>query len=208
MTDVVMNRRKPDTTEIYSRRARIYDFLLSVTGHTKAIDYFINKIPFQRNQVFKVLDAGCGTGLYTFAILEKFPNARITAFDASPEMIRVFKENLDKKGLADQVLVFQADVTHPLPSFNEKFDIIITGGVLEYVNIKKAVKNLSNYLRAGGYFLNTTVAKNIWGKLSGRFWGLVPYTRRENIEVFTSNGFTLLKLLKFPFTKEAHLFRK
>ena len=64
----------------------------------------------------------------------------------------------------------------------------------------------SGYIADDGFFLNTTVKKNIWGIISGKFWGLKPNSQEKNIQVFMENKFNLVKLLYFPFTKEAHLF--
>src|SRR5271155_2425537 len=42
-----------------------------------------------------VLDAGCGSGRVTQALLERLPRGRVIAVDASPSMVDAARERLD-----------------------------------------------------------------------------------------------------------------
>ncbi|HYV33946.1 MAG TPA: hypothetical protein VE973_03820 [Candidatus Limnocylindria bacterium] len=71
---------RPST--VYSSIARVakfYDFFAWVIGYKRSVNYFVDQLPFEENAKFNVLDAGCGTGIYTIAILKKYPRAQITA---------------------------------------------------------------------------------------------------------------------------------
>lgn len=198
-----------ESNRIYSSIAGFYDLALGLSGYLLAIESFVREIPYDEAERINVLDAGCGTGLYSFAIVKRYPRATVTAFDLNKEMVARFQSRLEKKSeVSNRVQVFTADLCEPLPAIGNEFDLVITGGVLEYVDIERAVKNLSNHLSNGGFFLNTSVRDNLMGKLVGKAYGFRPNTRGRNIDAFTGNGYRLMKSMRFPPTREAHLFRK
>ena len=201
----------------YSIFAKVYDLLiLKFLGYQIAADFFIKHLPFGNFESMQVLDAGCGTGLYSFAILKRFPNAKIVAFDSNEEMLNQMKEKIKKFGKENSVKVINADVLLPIPGINQQFDIIITGGVLEHVGIDDAIKNLSQHLKIGGYFLNAGVRNNFFGKTAGKFWGLKNlFSKNELVEIFERYGFALIRHMALPLkyflarlAKEAYIFKK
>ena len=196
----------PDS--LYSVIAKFYDLGLWIFGYKLAVGYFVGLLPFKKNDYLKVLDAGCGTGLYTFALLRRFPNAQVWAFDLNTNMIEVMKNAVEERGLDNQVKIFTGDITKKLPLRHEQFDLIITGGVLEYVDVELTVKNLSPYLKKGGYFLNSPVKDNLLARIVGKLYRFKPHSRMTNIGTFTKNGFSLNGERSFPIIKEAHLFQK
>ncbi len=197
------------SNQLYSRIAKFYDFSLWIFGYKLAVYYFISMIPFGKKTEIKVLDAGCGTGLYTFALLNRFSNAIIQAFDLNNGMVEVMKNTVNQKGLTDRVNVFVGDITKPLPFQREQFDLIMTGGVLEYLDDPVvAVKNLSPYLKKNGYFLNSPVKDNWFARMVAKFYKFTPHSSITNIGAFTHNGFTLELMRSFPIMKEGHLFKK
>lgn len=197
-----------DSNLLYSGIAKIYDVSLWLSGYKLTVHYFIGLIPFDKKAKLNVLDAGCGTGMYTLALLKKFPNATVHAFDLNVPMTDKMKRTVERKGLANQVEIFTGDVTQPIPFEHEQFDLIMTGGVLEYVDPAVAVKNLAPYLKKGGYFLNSPIKDSLLGKIVGKLYRFKPHTQSTNINAFTDNNFSLEEMRSLPVIKEAHLFRK
>ena len=191
-----------------------YDFLLSVTGYKKSVNYFISQLPFNNNDTIKVLDAGCGTGVYSLDILNKYKQAKVTAFDLNEKLVKHLKEKVLKNKLEDRVRLFTADIQGPLLEIeNEKFNLIITAGVLEYVKQDEVVKNLSSFLISGGYFMNSSVRDTVWGRFVCKLYACKPYSKSQNISVFEQNGFSIEKIIKVSKTpsasfKEVHIFKK
>lgn len=206
-----------NSKNIYStigRMTSFYDFLAYIFGYKKSVEYFISQLPFSENDSIKVLDAGCGTGLYSFTVLEKYKNAKITAFDLDEKLVAFVKAKTTKNKLSDRIRVFTADIQGSLSEIeNEKFDLIITAGVLVYVPHETTVRNLSRFLISGGYFFDSPNRNSAWGRFVCKLYACKPYSKDEDISVFEKNGFTLEKNIKVPKTpaasfKDAHIFRK
>lgn len=213
----IRTSKNMDSKSIYSiigRATSFYDFLASVIGYKKSVEYFISQLPFSENDPIKVLDAGCGTGLYSFAVVKKYKNAKITAFDLDEKLVAFVKAKVSKNKFDDQIRAFTADITGPLSEIkNEKFDLIITAGVLVYVPHEATVRNLSRFLISGGYFFDSPNRDSTWGRFVCKLYACKPYSKDEDILVFEKSGFTLVKDIKVPKTpaasfKDAHIFKK
>lgn len=96
----------------------------------------------------RVLDAGCGPGLYSEALLAR--GATVVAFDVSPEMLRYFRE---RNG--DQAELHQHDMAQPLDFVADgSIDVVLAALSLDYVADWKAVfTEFSRLLAEGGHFV-------------------------------------------------------
>ncbi|MGB7293041.1 MAG: class I SAM-dependent methyltransferase [Thermodesulfobacteriota bacterium] len=201
---------------LYSNIARFYDLFLYLNNYKRAVDYFVMQISFHENQPVRLLDAGAGTGLYTLAILKRFPHSHITAIDINENMVRRLKSSLEMRSLANSVSTILSDARYPIPEIEgEEYDLIVAGGLLEHVDTQLTIKNLSRYLRVNGLFFNSPVKNNFWGRFVGLTMGFKPYEDQINIRSFTDNGFIHLKKIPLPikyfpisWVKEGDLFRK
>jgi len=192
----------------------LYEVLASVTGYKKSVKYFISQLPFPDDAPLQILDAGCGTGLYAMELLKKYPHAHITAIDSGEKLMEYFQKKVTEKKLDEKVRLLVADIQSSLPELqHEQFDLVITAGVLEYVNQEAAIQNLSRFLVPGGYFYSLPVRDNALGRFICTIYACKPYTSHQNIVGFTRNGFTLHAEIDVPKTpsasfREAHLFKK
>lgn len=57
-----------------------------------------------------LVDLGCGTGAGTFALLDRFPDAHITAVDASADHLQRLRAQACARGVEDRVRTVQADL--------------------------------------------------------------------------------------------------
>jgi SAM-dependent methyltransferase len=95
----------------------------------------------------KILDMGCGTGIYAKLLTEK--GAIVKGFDISKEMLEIAKienPNLDLKlGSAYQI------------PFKEKFDIVLASLVVHYLkDWDKMFDEIKRVLNPGGIFIFST----------------------------------------------------
>jgi trans-aconitate 2-methyltransferase len=91
-----------------------------------------------------VLDAGCGTGKVTRALVERLPRGRVIAVDASPSMVEQARA-----ALPDDVDVRQADLT--ALDLGERVDAILSTATFHWIRDHALLfANLHGALRPGG----------------------------------------------------------
>lgn len=96
----------------------------------------------------KVLDAGCGPGVYSAWLIGR--GAEVVAVDASAKMVELAKQRLC--GAAD---VRQADLGQPLDFLDDStFDLVLSPLVMDYVaDWDRTFAEFYRVLRPGGYFV-------------------------------------------------------
>ncbi|ODU06474.1 MAG: methyltransferase type 12 [Pseudonocardia sp. SCN 72-86] len=88
-------------------QAEILDLDAEVlAGHTASITAWL---PLER-EPRRIVDLGCGTGAGTFALIERFPDAHVTAVDASAEHLQALRAKACARGVDDRVWPVQADL--------------------------------------------------------------------------------------------------
>lgn len=93
----------------------------------------------------RVLDAGCGPGIYAEWLLEH--GAQVVAVDVTPAFVIITRQRV-----GDRATVLQADLAQPL-SFAEdaSFDVVVSPLVLDYIRDWGAVfGEFHRVLKAGG----------------------------------------------------------
>jgi len=192
----------------------LYDLGLKLSGYAMSVNIFVRVLKEEaKGPVNTVLDAGCGTGQYSLAILRQFPNAQIVSFDMQESLVKRARENLHRAGFNDRARTFVGNIAGPLNEIREQFDVITIAGVLEYVSPERTVTNLARFLKTGGYVLHVPVRDTAWGRFIGLLYHFSPYPRERIVKAFTSQGFALKRTYAIPFPpsasfKEAHIFQK
>ncbi len=98
----------------------------------------------------KVLDAGCGSGIYTKILAEK--GAKVQGLELSGEMIRLAKEHC--KGLS---INFKQGSIDNLPYPDNSFDIIVASLVIHYLKRpEEAFKEFNRVLKKNGILIFST----------------------------------------------------
>jgi trans-aconitate 2-methyltransferase len=102
----------------------------------------IQRMPLRGDET--VLDAGCGSGRVTELLLERVPNGRVIAVDASSEMVARARETL-----GERAEVFVADLTEL--SLEEPVDAIFSSAVFHWIaDHDRLYRSLHSALRPGG----------------------------------------------------------
>lgn len=156
MAEYVLTATKDSTRpgSFYDRIERFYDLTFKLNGYGRSLDQFFKRHPLPVFTGSRVLDAGCGTGTLTLALLRtiKVP-IELTALDLSASSMATAKKYVDKNNRHQQSLEFTQGNILALPFVDEAFDLVVTSGVLEYVALDEGVTELARVISRGGYLL-------------------------------------------------------
>jgi SAM-dependent methyltransferase len=136
----------PIALDAYESLAGRYDALAPTKAHNAYYDRpaTLSLLPEVRGK--RVLDAGCGPGIYSEWLLEQ--GAEVVAFDVSPKMIEYYQR---RNG--DRAPVLLADLEKPLGFLsNASVDIVLAALSLDYVrDWRPTFREFARVLRERGY---------------------------------------------------------
>ena len=144
---------------LYDRFADLYDLTFKLNGYGRSLERYFREYPLPLTAGAQILDAGCGTGLLTLAMLRALPRpAAITALDLSaPSLLKARRAiGQTQPRRPHHVRFVQGDLL-ALPFAAETFDFVATSGALEYVPLAEGFRELARVLRPGGYLLHLPV---------------------------------------------------
>ncbi|HVA86256.1 MAG TPA: class I SAM-dependent methyltransferase [Candidatus Saccharimonadales bacterium] len=106
----------------------------------------LDRLPLAGDE--RVLDAGCGSGRVTEALMERLPHGSAIALDASAQMLEAARTRLARFG--DRVSFVRADLGQPLP-IAQPVDAILSTATFHWVLDHDALfRNLAAVLLPGG----------------------------------------------------------
>jgi ubiquinone/menaquinone biosynthesis C-methylase UbiE len=147
-----------------------------VTGHEALAGRLIRPGQFDVRGCKSILDAGCGNGRYSrFLLSHADPDARITGFDLSQQMLRRARHRVG----TDRVSYVSADLTR-LPYADASFDAIVCGWVLEHLpDPRPGLRELARVLRFGGKLLLMVTEDTLTGAMCSRLFHCRTHNRGE-----------------------------
>ncbi|HEU4597912.1 MAG TPA: methyltransferase domain-containing protein [Pyrinomonadaceae bacterium] len=161
-----MNHSEATTTRfpespvsIYDRFTNLYDLMFRINGYGLSLERYLRESRLQLPAGASILDAGCGTGLLTLALLRVLERpSRITAVDLSARSLQTARRAAEKSEDAERhtISFVRANVLE-LPFPDDSFDFVMTSGVLEYVPLHEGMRELARVLAPGGYLLHLPV---------------------------------------------------
>ena len=170
--------------------------------HSLLGERLLRQRKFDLHGARKILDVGSGAGQIAKHLL-KFadPQAEITCFDLSHEMLRRARKRL--RSHRPRYVV--ADITR-LPFPAHSFDCVTCGYVLEHVpDPGLALAEVSRVMMPGARMLLLTSEDNFSGAWTSRVWRCRTYNRRELRAVCEGLGLAWHKELWF--TRMHRVFR-
>ena len=143
--------KKSLTDNEYNIIADSYAELIPTKAHNAYYERpaTLSLLPYVENM--KILDAGCGTGVYTKILLEK--GAIVTGMDANEKMLNHAKELINDK--AEFIL---GNLEEPLIALSDNaFDGILSALTITYIkDLKSTFNEFSRILKKNGWFLFST----------------------------------------------------
>jgi len=186
----------------------LYDKLITVNGYKRSLTHFLQRLDFPENYP-RILDAGCGSGLVSFALLEKFQRAEVVAFDCNKEMVEsAFRINRQKKYSCLELLIGDIGKMDSFARLDGRkysleegsFDYAFAAGSLEYSDLKTGVAKLAGILKTGGKLYDIAVRDNFMGRSVGAVQGFRPSSLLEITDAFTQAS--LREIQEVPFSNE------
>jgi ubiquinone/menaquinone biosynthesis C-methylase UbiE len=139
----------------YDKIAAFYDLTFKLNGYGRSLDQYFANNPLPISRGAKILDAGCGTGLLTLALMRSlhFP-VNITALDLSTTSISAARKAVaESPGRARDVTFAEGNLLS-LPFADNSLDLVVTSGALEYVPLDEGMSELARVIGPGGHLLH------------------------------------------------------
>jgi len=98
----------------------------------------------------RIVDLGCGTGAGTFALLARFPEAEVTAVDASAAHLRRLLEKAEADGVADRVRTVLADLDADWPELGSPDLVWASASLHHLADPDRTLRQVHELLVPGG----------------------------------------------------------
>ena len=202
-----MSLNRSDVQDLYTKCIDRYASFIAAFQSPLAMQALLRTSSLLRDGL-RVLDAGCGFGMVTFALLKALREKNldykaIDAFDLTPAMLARFRSEIEARGIRG-IQLQQADVLN-LESLAESwtnYDLIISASMLEYLpkqDLPRAIAGLRARLAPGGHILVMITRKTPETKVFVEWWWHAErYTKKELLRAFREAGFPNLTFRRFP----------
>lgn len=138
-----------------------------------------------RTEGLRVLEIGCGRGVGTEIIFERFRAREVHAFDIDPEMVELARKRLSAYG-PDRLSLYVGDAT-AIAEEDASFDAVFDFGIIHHVpEWKLAVAEVARVLRAGGSFFFEGVTSKALNRWAYRTFLEHPSENRFSAEEFVA----------------------
>lgn len=189
----------PGAVSLYDRFAQLYDITFRFNRYARSLERYLRERALPLGEDAEVLDAGCGTGLLTLAVLRTLRRpGRITSIDLSaPSLAKArYWVAREQESARHRVRFAQANLL-ALPFADETFDFVVTSGALEYVPLGEGLDELARVLKPGGHLLHIPVRPAPAGKLLEVMFRFKTHPPAE-IDRHTRRHFRILEHYNFP----------
>jgi len=197
--DAATTRFPESPVSIYDRFTSLYDLMFRFNGYGRSMERYMREPPPPLPAGARVLDAGCGTGLLTLALLRVLRRpAEITAVDLSARSLQTARRAvLKRKHDSRHKISFVQANALALPFPSESFDLVVTSGVLEYLPLREGLGEIARVIAPGGHLVYLPVHPSPASKLLEVMFRFKAHPPREVAEN-TKSFFRVLDDYHFP----------
>lgn len=125
-----MDEQSKKMQAYYAWQSKIYD--ATRWSFLFGRDEIIKRLPFKKENTFKILEIGCGTGYNLFRLAQHFPNADMIGLDVSTDMIN--KSHDKTEAYKDRVKLENRPYVLGESNHNDQIDLILFSYSLTMIN--------------------------------------------------------------------------
>ncbi|ADU75246.1 malonyl-CoA O-methyltransferase [Acetivibrio thermocellus AD2] len=142
----------------FSRNAKNYDAYAKV--QKKMANTLLDMLDLDSKNRLDILDVGCGTGYLTKLLLDRWPDARITAIDIAPGMIEYARDRFNESNVEFACLDIEE------AELNQKYDLVISNATFQWFNdLGGTVNKLVQSLKSDGVLAFSTFGHMTFSEL-------------------------------------------
>ncbi|HET9818547.1 MAG TPA: methyltransferase [Rhodanobacteraceae bacterium] len=193
---------------LYEQRADRYLAFVRFFRSRRGLQALLERTDLLRPRM-QVLDAGCGAGLATFALLDALEARRVEpgtvdAFDLTPAMLARFRGQLAAHGAAVRIALREANILDPaaLPDTWTGYDLVVSTSMLEYLprdRLAPALATLRQRMSPHGRLLLMITRRSPETKVMIEWgWDAERYSAGELRRALVQAGFDHFDFVRFP----------
>jgi len=182
----------------YDKIASFYALTFKLNGYGRSLDQYFANHPLPVSRGAKILDAGCGTGLLTLALLRTlhFP-VSITALDLSSTSISAARKAVEESPGRTRDVTFTEGNLLSLPFSDDSLDLVVTSGALEYVPLSEGMSEIARVISPGGHLLHLPCRPSPASTFLEILFRFKSHPRREILNE-TKHHFRMVHEYRFP----------
>ena len=190
------------TQKFYDRIADVHNLAMKLNGYSSSIVKYLYSLDLPINSESSVLDAGCGTGLVTLSFYKANYRPKETfALDLSFKSLEVAKEQFEEDAnvAINNVRFIQGNLLS-LPFGDEKFDLVLTCGALEYVPLESGLGEIARVLKKDGTLVLLPVRQSVVGSVLEVLYNFKIHSIEE-VRMIAQHYFQIVGNHRFPLSE-------
>ncbi|HKO95623.1 MAG TPA: methyltransferase domain-containing protein [Pyrinomonadaceae bacterium] len=191
-------KTEPRAGSYYDKIANVYDLTFKFNGYGRSLDHYFANHPLPISRGARILDAGCGTGLLTLALLRAvhFP-VSITSLDLSATSITAARKAVWESPGRTRDVTFTEGNLLSLPFSDNSLDLVVTSGALEYVPLGEGMTEVARVIAPGGHLLHLPCRPSPASSFLELLFRFKSHPRKEVLR-HTKQHFRMVHEYRFP----------